>query len=200
MNKNNVDKTKVFTTIGASNHSQGQRQPEDFYATPPIAIDALLTGYPHLPKVIWEPCCGTGNLSMRLEQFGFTVISTDLINRGYGQGGIDFLQTTSLPLDCSCILTNFPYKSILPMTLHALSLLPPGGVLCSFAKTTFLEGQARYHQLFKENPPKYILQFVKRINCGKDGVFSGSSAVSYAWFIWEKGFYGQPCLGWVNVE
>lgn len=198
MSKLGKESLNVLSTLGASNHSQGQRQPEDFYASPAVVIDELLRGYPELPTTIWEPCCGTGNLSERLSQFGFSVYSSDLFDRGYGQTGIDFLQTTSMPPDCNCIVSNFPFKLILPMTLHALNLLRVGGVLCSFGRLNLLEGKNRYEQIYHDNPPKYILQFVKRIECGKDGHFTGKSAVSYAWFIWEKGFNGNPLVKWVN--
>ena len=44
-----MDKTKdwtgnfrsVFTTLGASNHADGERQRDDYYATDPLAIDKL---------------------------------------------------------------------------------------------------------------------------------------------------------------
>jgi len=35
---------------------------------------------------IWEPACGDGAISRVLEAAGYQVISTDLIDRGYGQG------------------------------------------------------------------------------------------------------------------
>lgn len=78
----------IYKTLGASNHTNEEREVDDFYATSPIAID-ILVGYPHisLPKYIWEPSCGSGCLSKRLEQKGHVVTSTDLIDRGYGQGG-----------------------------------------------------------------------------------------------------------------
>lgn len=34
----------VYTTLGASNHIADDREEHDFYATDPIAIDALLSG------------------------------------------------------------------------------------------------------------------------------------------------------------
>ena len=33
----------IFKTLGASSHTEKERQPDDFYATDPIAIDLLLT-------------------------------------------------------------------------------------------------------------------------------------------------------------
>lgn len=75
----------MFVTLGASNHTDKERESNDFYATDPIAIDKLV-GVMSLPHKIWECACGTGCLSERLKHFGHEVISTDLVNRGYGGG------------------------------------------------------------------------------------------------------------------
>ena len=96
--KNNTEKdwtgnkNSIFKTLGASNHTDKERQNEDYYATDPIAIDVLLKdGGVTFNKPIWECSCGEGHLSERLKSFGYEVRSTDLIDRGYGEGGIDFL-------------------------------------------------------------------------------------------------------------
>lgn len=34
----------IFKTLGASNHTDKERQSEDYYATDPIAVDKLLSG------------------------------------------------------------------------------------------------------------------------------------------------------------
>ena len=34
----------IFTTLGASNHTETEREINDYYATDPIAVDALLQG------------------------------------------------------------------------------------------------------------------------------------------------------------
>lgn len=67
-----------------------------------------------------------------------------------------------------------------------------------FLKLTFLEGQAR-RKLFEENPPKIVYVFSKRVKCAKNGNFENisSSAVAYAWFIWVKGFKGEPVIRWI---
>lgn len=36
------NKKTVFTTLGASNHTDKERQCEDYYATDPIAVDVLI--------------------------------------------------------------------------------------------------------------------------------------------------------------
>ena len=39
----NGNSNSIFKTLGASNHTDKDRQEDDFYATDPIAIDKLLT-------------------------------------------------------------------------------------------------------------------------------------------------------------
>ena len=86
----------IFTTLGASNHTEKEREINDYYATDPIAVDALLQGGAELNHKIWECSAGQGHLSERLIELAYEVHSTDLIDRGYGEGGIDFLQTTEM--------------------------------------------------------------------------------------------------------
>ena len=190
----------AFITIGASNHTGKEREAHDFYATDRIAIDKLVRNF-ELPRKIWECACGTGCLSERLVECGYDVVSTDIIDRGYG-GVQDFLKADKLPDGCECILTNPPYKYALEFVQHSLDLLPDGGLCVMFLKTTFLEGQKRYDRLYKTMPPKTILQFSKRVLCAKNGKFAemrsgGGSAVSYAWFVWEKGFVGDTIVRWI---
>ena len=100
-------KNAIYTTIGASNHSGTARKEHDFYATYPEAIDRLFE-VEKFPDTIWEPACGMGHLSKRMIELGKKVHSTDLINRGYGTGGVDFLKATENPYEA--VITNPPYK------------------------------------------------------------------------------------------
>lgn len=190
----------IYKTLGASNHTDKERQENDFYATDSIAIDKLLA-YETPNKNIWECACGQGDLSERLEEYGYSVYSTDLIDRGYGQGGIDFLeQTTKWKGD---ILTNPPYKYAKEFVLQALDLIENKRKVYMFLKLTFLEGIARYRDLFSKHPPKTIYVFSQRVMCAKNGDFEGmkkggGSAVAYAWYVWEKGYKGDPVIKWVN--
>ena len=69
------------------------RAPYEFYPTPPEATRALLS-VETFDGFIWEPACGRGAISTVLETAGYQVVSTDLIQRDYGAGGIDFLRET----------------------------------------------------------------------------------------------------------
>ena len=86
----------IWKTLGASNHTDEEREADDYYATDPIAIDKLLSV--EKPNTnIWECACGAGHLSERLKQHGYSVYSTDIVERGYCDKLIDFLANDSVP-------------------------------------------------------------------------------------------------------
>jgi hypothetical protein len=74
------------------------REPDDFYATPHECTEALIVAEgDQLPAQVWDPFCGAGDISIVLQRHGHEVVSTDLIDRGCGQGGVDcLLQRTAL--------------------------------------------------------------------------------------------------------
>lgn len=194
------DNNSVFKILGASNHTVKEREINDFYATDPTAID-LLVKKVELPKQILEPACGSGCLSARLEELGHDVKSYDLVDRGYGEKK-DFFSIIQPPFAGDfAIVTNPPYKFAKEFVLHALELVPDGSLVCMFLKTTFAEGKGRFNSLFSIYPPLKVLQCIERVMCAKNGDFEtrkkDGSAVSYAWWIWEKGYYGQTILDWI---
>jgi hypothetical protein len=108
-----------------------ERQDKDFYPTPAWVTEALLRTV-CLPKAIWEPCCGDGAMARVLESHGHHVVATDLVDRGYGEGGRDFLMESRLPDGATAIVTNPPYGGALARRVvdHALELmLPVGGMV-----------------------------------------------------------------------
>lgn len=190
------NKNSIYTTLGASNHTEADRESNDFYATDPKAIELLLNMEEFSPE-IWECACGAGHLSKVLENKGYTVYSTDLVDRGYGHGGIDFLSLqTEFNGD---IITNPPYKYAKEFVEHALEVIPEGNKVAMFLKLTFAEGKAR-KKLFETYPPKTIYISSSRLICAKNGDFDSvsSSAVAYAWYVWEKGYAGDTVLKWFN--
>ena len=159
--------------IGSSHGSQSERALNDFYATDPATIDGLLKVY-SLPERIWECACGNGSLSKKLESLGYDVVSTDLVDRGYGQGGVNFLASEEenrmfnenfegFP-KVDCILTNPPYKYATEFVKRALQLVNDGGSVVMFLKLTFLEGKKRYNEIFKNTPPDTFFSLLKGRN------------------------------------
>ena len=188
----------IYTTMGASNHSDKERQSEDYYATEPKAAQLLLDVEKFSP-IIWECACGGGHLAQVLENNGYEVIATDLIYRGYGdKESLNFLEETLEEFEGD-IITNPPYKYALEFVQKALDSVQIGKKVAMFLKLQFLEGKSR-KKFFLENPPKVVYVSSSRLNCAMNGDFDKyeSSAIAYAWFVWEKGFKGDPIIKWIN--
>ena len=145
-------------------------------------------------KIFITGNCGQGHLAKVFEQHGYNVKSTDLIDRGFGTGGVDFLACED-KFDGD-IVTNPPYKYAQEFIEHALALVNDGNKVCMFLKVQFLEGKGR-RELFDKYPPKCVWVSSSRIKCGKNGNFA-ESMVAYAWYVWERGYHGDTILKWFN--
>lgn len=189
---------KLFTILGSSNHALESRETFDYYATDPKAVEMLLELEQFAP-VIWEPACGEGHISKVLQAHGYEVISTDLVYRGFGDPEpLDFLKETLDGFEGD-IITNPPYSVGFEFVQRALESVRPGGKVAMLLKVQFLEGQKR-GVFFKGTPPRTVYISSSRISCAKNGDFERfpNSAIAYAWYVWEKGFTGDPVIKWFN--
>lgn len=195
------NRKSTYATLGASNHTDSERQVHDYYATDPRAITMLKqTHFFDGVFKVWEPACGGGHLAQAMKDLGYDVFATDLYEYGYGISGMDFLDTEMSTLDpkIDAIVTNPPYKYALEFCEKAIEL----GIskVAMFLKLTFLEG-AKRREFFKKYPPRYVAVCVNRVQCALNGdaeMFTKSSAACYAWFIWEQGYKGNPEILWVE--
>lgn len=185
----------VFKTLGASNHTDHERQKEDYYATEPLATQWLCK-LETFNKRILETSCG-GHISEVLKSYGYDVTSRDLIDRGYGEVQ-DFLGFWTTEWDGD-IVTNPPYSFAQEFVEKALQIIPEGHKVAMFLKLTFLEGKAR-KKLFLQSPPCRIWVTSSRLKCAMNGDFDSisGSAAAYAWFIWQKGYKGETVVKWFN--
>ena len=193
------NKNSVFKALSASNHTREVRESDDYYATDPIAAE-LLCEVEQFQNNIWECSVGEGHLAKVFTSKGYNVYATDLIDRGYGIGGVDFLDCNE-PFDGD-IITNPPYKYATAFVEKSMELLKDGAKLALFVKIQFLETKGR-KSLFEKYPPKVIYVSSSRILCAKNGDFqkakdNGGSAVAYIWCVWEKGYKGDTVVKWIN--
>jgi len=184
---------------GSVNH---ERVENDYYATDPQSVRDLLDNYDLKSNSFYEPCCGEGHISKVLcERFPEAKhYATDLVDRGYGIGNIDFLRTYQTER-ADWIITNPPYKYAKEFIDKAIRDSNKG--VAMFLKIQFLEGQAR-KKWFKSMPPKYVYVFSKRQDPMRNGEELNpatgkkwGSTMCFAWFVWEKGFVGDPTIKWI---
>lgn len=172
-----------------------ERERDDFYPTPPEGTQALLS-VEQFHGSIWEPACGDGAMSRELEAAGHQVISTDLIDRGYGTPNVDFL--LDWQTDADNIVTNPPFKHAEQFVRHALNRAPAKvAMLC---RLSWLEGQAR-RRLFVGTPLARVWVFSTRLRMQRGRQMEpGESGgmIAFAWYVWERGHVGAPALGWLE--
>lgn len=142
-----------------------------------------------------ECACGEGHISKVLENNGYNVYSSDLIDRGYGDVK-DFLKCTE-PFNGD-ILTNPPFKLAEKFIEKSMELLQEGNKAIFFLKVQFLESKSR-KLLFEKYPPKLVIVNSERQQCSKNGDFEKYHATTqcYCWYVFEKGYKGNTELKWI---
>jgi hypothetical protein len=193
--KAGVQRARVAQQLVGYN-AAGDREKDDFYATPEESTLALLRAE-SFDGPIWEPACGNGAISKVLEAAGHRVASTDLVDRGYGEPRVDFLMeyTPRAPN----IITNPPFKLASDFARKALQLTT--GKVALLLKVGFLEGKGR-GDLYDVMPFARLWVFRERQTFLKGGDTSvtmngAGGMIAYGWFVWEHGYTGKPTLGWI---
>ncbi len=167
-----------------------EREDDDWYVEPAWVVRELAwaeIGAPLEPA--WDPACGGGNIPRALRQLGIDAVGTDIIDRGYGTGGIDFLgMLPYLPEPTPrAIVTNPPYDKAEAFARRALDLVPYVALL---VQAKFLYSQRRY-VLFTERPPARIYHLSTRPSMPpgallRDGkIKAAGGKMDFCWVVWE---------------
>lgn len=177
------------------------RAAHDFYPTPPEAVRALLS-LESFEGSIWEPACGDGAISRTLIEAGHSVVSTDLIDRGYGMGGIDFLAERTPR--AKHIITNPPYGRGLADAFirHALILTrETGGSVAMLLNLASLAHPCR-HAKFIKTPPAAIYA-LDDLTCWPNGrpaeATRSIAEQRYCWMIWKPHHTGRASFWWLST-
>lgn len=163
-----------------------ERRDGDFYPTPWEAIESLARSEEDeiRGKHIWEPACGDGAISEHLKNYyQCKVFSTDLVDRGYGTGGIDFILTRRKAVKYNRIITNPPFvlaeefiRKCMKLKLSFCALL---------LKSHYYHADCRIG-LFNEFPPSRVYPIGWRV----DFTGGGANHLDCSWFVWKRPFQG----------
>lgn len=184
---------------------------DDLYETPIEAMRTLLALESFGLNVL-EPSVGKGTILRPLEDAGYQVSISDLVDRdiatrdGECQGVGDFLLSKSQGGGWD-IITNPPYGVANAYIAHALREHRPrkmAMLLNSNFIFGFEDSDRRY--VMDEHPPSRIYAFTRRLPMmhrdGWDGN-KASSQMNTAWFVWERnddGSYGQGYPQIIRVD
>jgi hypothetical protein len=163
----------------------------DYFPTPPWATRALCEWLKERTSVhmmsVWEPACGEGHMARPLAEFFGSVKATDILDYGFGSGGIDFIGLPSAQdARVDWIITNPPFTLAEEFAHRAFDVVREG--VAFILRSSFLEGTGRYDRLFSKRPPADILQFTERVPMVRGRLDKdASSATAYSWIIWRNG-------------
>lgn len=183
-----------------------QRAEHDFYATNPEAVKMLARCYKLPTGEVLEPCVGNGNIIHAMEecfpsQNHYTAI--DIVDRGYEETIVEDYLSWETDKKYDLVITNPPFSHAVEFIERGYEQLKPNGVMAMYLKIQFLEGQKR-KEFFKKYPMKYVYVFPNRMSTWMNGnshdPITGRKYVTtfcFAWFVWEKGFTGEPTIRWL---
>lgn len=154
-----------------------------FYPTTPRFARALVE-LEDFPDGVWECACGEGDLSKVLAGYGgVDVVSTDLVDRGFGQGGVDFLKTKKLRR--KDIATNPPFYAWLKFAQHAVDL--GARKIALLGRLQLLENFAGRPDFFRSTRG-WRVHYVGRSNMLPRGAADrgGSGVIPTCWFVRDR--------------
>ena len=179
-----------------------ERETHDHYVEPAWVVDLLIDAE-RFTGQIWDPACGFGTIPKRFDAIGHPATGTDIVDRGFGLGGQNFLaMSTNLVRKVDSIVTNPPFKhteafirQALKLTTDRVAVLVPLKWLASQTRFDLFEEigrPARVHVLSNRAsmpPGRFIDPETGLFNCDDPNpsrIVQYDHSVSHK-FKWRKG-------------
>jgi hypothetical protein len=198
MNYENQNRPSI-KSLGATNIAVNKdREDLDFYCTPDMAVDSLMSHYEFEPVII-EPMAGEGCIAKKLASTNRLIIASDIAQRSYKLDfTCDYFSSNFMELAKKhllgkkfSIITNPPYKLANNFIIHTLADVKPES-LAVFLPLRYLEGQDRKKEIYDKFKPDKVILFSKRLGCYRWSQKSMAteygvpSAVAYMWLVFNK--------------
>ncbi len=145
-------------------------------------------------------------MSAVLGAHGHDVISTDIVNRGFGTAGVDFLSCREVPRGCRSLVTNPPYgdsgsqaaqsrspTAMLGFLRHALMLTASvQGQLALLVRLQWIAGR-RASAMMSAAPFAATVVLTQRIRWFDRGEDTKAAQHHHAWVVFDHAHPpGQP--------
>jgi hypothetical protein len=174
---------------------QLEREPDEFYPTPPEPIRALL--HAELPRLrefdrVWDASAGDGALVREMEAVGLDVVGSDLVDRGAGFEIKSFYDFDVAPSKCS--VQNPPFNHCgwgngrARWLRHALDTLDLDYM--ALLMNWGWPGAGGLAPFWAEHPPARVYLMRWKI----DFTGQGAPPMLNGWFVWDKAWKGEPVL------
>lgn len=176
------------------------RDPDDWYIEPDWCNDALFTRIKFDGPVV-DPCCGTGRILDAAARAGLATMGQDIKDRGASKRHsfviADFFNGTSRMPDIAC---NPPYKYA--NNFVAAAVERSLGKTAVLLRCQWANAGARSRWL-ESLPLRWVLMLTPRPSMPpgaviEAGINPSGGLQDYAWFVFERGFTGEPTFGWAR--
>jgi hypothetical protein len=163
-----------------------ERAANDWYVEPEWAVRGLLD-VQRFSGLVWDPACGKGTIPRTFKAAGHAAaIGTDLVDRGYGRGGSDFLAIDPAhdANRAANIVSNPPFNLAEHFLRHALKLATHK--IAFLLRLSWLEGRGRAW-IFNETPLAAVHPFAARVSMppGTVAQEAKGGAVAFMWAVWD---------------
>lgn len=156
----------VNRPAGGARSQKWERSDYDWYIEPPRAVEQLLDGVDFGADVIWDPCCGRGNVLDVAKEWGHLTFGSDIIDRHprhqFARGNA--LQLTRIPFKPQgdrevSIISNPPFsyepdiaERIILHCIEAFNVRRAAFIL----PIAFLAGQERWGRILGRTTPSHV--------------------------------------------
>lgn len=148
---------------------------------------------------IWDPSCGWGRIGDAASAKGGGCISTDLVRRGYGTGGVDFLKTAKMRGGAKSIICNPPFDLFQAFAEHALGL---GAEKIAMIALVRRLPAARWLQ---KTPLSRVWLMSPRPSMPtgahiRNGGYIGGGTQDFCWLVWDRAWARPAEMRWLCRE
>lgn len=180
------------------------RDPHDWYVEPPECSAALFICEDFVGTV-WDPACGLGRIISSAQTAGYKAFGSDIVQRSdHCIKEVDFLRQ-----DTACegdnIVSNPPFGIAEDFVRKAIDLVPRGGKVAMLLPLVWLSGFSTKRDWLPTSPLYKFYPISPRPSMPpgrviEEGIKPGNGTKDFAWFVWMKGYNGEPTVQFMNTK
>lgn len=177
-----------------------QREENDWYTENKWVSERLFDRVQFIGS-IHDPCCGSGRIVRAARAAGYIASGTDLVARGYGGGGVDFLADETPRQSIVC---NPPFEKLEEFARHACKVITHRAAMISPVPSLNAAGKwlqdLPLHSVWlltprPSMPPGHVVLDLER-----QGREPSGGKKDFCWLIFERGFEGAPSIRWLHRD
>lgn len=181
-----------------------ERDEYDWYVEPFECSLALISEL-QITGRIWDPAVGSGRILHSASQLGCTTVGSDVVKRSeLCDFTSDFLAITECP-EYDHIVSNPPFGVAEDFVRKAIEILTEGQTASMLLPLVWMAGFSKKRDWLPTSPLAHIMPMSPRPSMPpgrviQQGQKPGNGTKDFAWFVWRKGYQGDPSIRFLNTS